>query len=184
MFLIVGLGNPGKEYKKNRHNIGRTIVETFAVEQGLEFKKDKLYKSLVARSDEAFFLLPETYMNKSGEAVSRFAKDKNISSENILIVHDDLDLALGDIKISFGKGVGGHNGLESVKNHIKTVDFLRLRFGISSSKNKRVNNFKNFVLKDFSFFESFKVNKTIEKSCEAISVLINEGKEKVMNKFN
>lgn len=151
--IIVGLGNPGKEYEKTRHNAGRNAVEFLANQDGFnEFIFNKKANALIAEcafgghgvsaSDadtpcpqaNATFVLPETFVNLSGKAVATFIKSPKMA-ENLLVIHDDLDLPLGTLKMVFGRGSGGHKGVESIMRAIKTNAFARIRIGIAPLKN-------------------------------------------------
>lgn len=138
--VIVGLGNPGKEYEKTRHNAGRSAVEFLAQEEGVdEFVFNKTANALVSKgtvSDEsATLVLPETMMNLSGKAVSAFVKSPK-AAQSLLVIHDDLDLPLGTIKMAFARGSGGHKGVESIMRALKTEKFARIRIGISGTGKK------------------------------------------------
>ena len=144
--VIVGLGNPGKEYEKTRHNAGRSAVELLAKQEGFgEFVLNKTSKALVTKGnigkESAVLVLPETMMNASGKAVSAFIKTPK-AAKNLLVIHDDLDLPLGTIKMVFARGSGGHKGVESVMRAIKTQEFARIRIGISGVGKK--NQAKKF----------------------------------------
>lgn len=133
--IIVGLGNPGKEYEKTRHNAGRSAVGLVAKQEGFdEFVFNKTANALVSKGSmgggNAMLVLPETMMNLSGRAVAAFVKGPK-ATKNLLVVHDDLDLPLGTVKLVFGRGSGGHKGVESIMRAIKTQDFARIRIGIS-----------------------------------------------------
>ena len=133
--VIVGLGNTGKEYEKTRHNAGRSVVELLAKQEGLdEFVFNKTSNALVNKGaiegESTTLVLPETMVNLSGKAVVAFVKSVK-AAKNLLVIHDDLDLPLGAIKMVFGRGSGGHKGVESIMRMIKTKDFARLRIGIS-----------------------------------------------------
>lgn len=135
--VIVGLGNPGKEYGRTRHNAGRSAVELIAKQDDLsEFVFNKTANALVSKGANATFVLPETMMNASGKAVSAFIKSPK-AAKNLLVIHDDLDLPLGTIKMAFGRGSGGHKGVESIMRAIKTKEFTRIRIGISGVGKKR-----------------------------------------------
>jgi peptidyl-tRNA hydrolase, PTH1 family len=134
-FVIVGLGNPGKEYEKTRHNAGRNAVELIAKNEGFDdFVFNKASNAFVAKgaieTENTTLVLPETMMNASGKAVSAFIKTPK-AAKNLLVIHDDLDLPLGALKMAFGRGSGGHKGVESVMRALKTKDFARIRIGIS-----------------------------------------------------
>ena len=140
VLTIVGLGNPGKEYEKTRHNAGRLAVELLAKKNDFEsFDFNKTANALVAKGvvggENATLVLPETMMNLSGKAVAAFVKTPK-AAKGLLVVHDDLDLPLGTIKMVVGRGSGGHKGVESVMRMVKSKDFARIRIGISASGKK------------------------------------------------
>ncbi len=130
--LLVGLGNPGKEYEATRHNAGFWLVERFAAREGIALRKDAKYQAYFGRHEAsgAWLLMPQTYMNLSGRSVSLLAGFFRISPEEILVAHDDLDFQPGVAKLKQGGGVGGHNGLKDIGARIGSRDFWRLRFGI------------------------------------------------------
>lgn len=200
IYLIAGLGNPGEEYKNTRHNVGRTIVEIFRMKNEFpewEFSKNAnaLYSKKKIGKHEIELILPETFMNKSGKSI-KYAKTKHkIKSENIIVVHDDIDLPLGVLRILFARGSGGHRGVESVKRAVGTKDFTRLRFGVASTapsgKIKKLNKNKHgeqkiidFVLKKFSKKERGVVDVEVVRAVDALGVLIKDSREQAMNKFN
>jgi PTH1 family peptidyl-tRNA hydrolase len=138
--LIVGLGNPGEEYKISRHNTGRIILENIAKSNNFsDWKNDIKLKSLRAKGEiekEKFdFILPETFMNNSGNAVIGVIDDKK-KLKNLIVIYDDIDLPLGSLKISFNRSSGGHNGLESVIKKVKSREFVRIRVGVSPTTPK------------------------------------------------
>jgi peptidyl-tRNA hydrolase, PTH1 family len=135
--LVVGLGNPGKEYERTRHNAGFWLVERFAAGKGIPFKKDPKYQALVARIQEenaggqgAWLLLPQSYMNASGRAVQMLAGFFKIKPDEILVVHDELDFPPGTARIKQGGGIAGHNGLKDISQRLATHDYWRLRLGV------------------------------------------------------
>jgi PTH1 family peptidyl-tRNA hydrolase len=138
--LIVGLGNPGSEYEATRHNVGRWLVEKLAAENNLQFYAEAKFKSLVTEiaieKNRCWLLLPATYMNLSGEAVLKFAHFRKILPEQILIVHDELDLSPGIIRLKKDGGHGGHNGLRSIMAQLGSKEFYRLRIGIGHPGDK------------------------------------------------
>ncbi len=175
MFYIIGLGNPGEEYKGTRHNTGKMAVEFFA-------KKNIAKNVKIIESGE--------FMNNSGRAVAKFIKSKK-AAQNLIVVHDDIDLPLGTMKISFNKGVGGHRGLNSVVKAVKTKEFTRIRIGISpstpSGKIKKPEGEKaviDFILGKFTPKQTEVLKKTIKKASEAIQTLITDGRDRAMNMFN
>lgn len=134
MFYLVGLGNPGEEYELTRHNVGRIFLEEFVKFHKLgDFSEDKKIFSLSVAGKigkkKVFCLMPETFMNKSGNALKKIITSKK-KAEKLIVIHDDIDLALGKYKISVGRGSGGHRGVESIMRVVKTKDFTRVRIGI------------------------------------------------------
>jgi PTH1 family peptidyl-tRNA hydrolase len=129
--LVVGLGNPGKEYERTRHNAGFWLVERFAVSSGVALRKDPKYQALVGRMDGgAWLLLPQSFMNASGRAVQMLAGFFKVKPEEILVVHDELDFAPGTARIKQGGGIAGHNGLRDISQRIGSHDYWRLRLGV------------------------------------------------------
>lgn len=195
MKYIIGLGNPGDEYVKSRHNTGRIILESFRKQNSLpDWEIDKKSKSLISKGEvegeKVLLILPETFMNKSGISAGYFIKSKK-SAENLIVVYDDIDLALGEIKISFNKGSGGHHGLESVAKAVKTKEFARIRVGISPAtpkgKIKKPDGDKkvlDFILGKFRDTEEATLKKVAKSVGQAILILISEGRERAMNQFN
>ncbi|MSU74794.1 aminoacyl-tRNA hydrolase [Candidatus Kaiserbacteria bacterium] len=186
--VIVGLGNTGKEYEKTRHNAGRSVVEFFAKQEGFdEFVLNKIAKALVSKgavgAENVTLVLPETMMNLSGKAVAPFVKSVK-AAKTLLVVHDDLDLPLGTIKMVFGRGSGGHKGVESVMRAIKTKEFARIRIGISGvgKKNqaKKVlgeEKVIKLVIGKWKPTEEAVVKKVLKKSTEAARLFATEGIE-------
>lgn len=145
--LIVGLGNPGAEYSETRHNAGFWFCERLADALGTRFGHESRFHGLVAKSPTsgALLLMPQTFMNRSGQAVGALARFYRISPAEILVVHDELDIPPGQLRLKFGGGLGGHNGLKDITAHCGTQDFWRLRIGIGHPGNR--NEVINFVLK-------------------------------------
>src|SRR3989338_2833765 len=207
MFFIVGLGNPGEEYINTRHNTGREAVLKLCKNLDFaDFENNNKFKSLISKGkikkELVTLILPETFMNKSGQAISYFIKPKLKTAkkglENLIVVHDDLDLPLGTLKISYNKGTGGHRGLDSVAKAVKTLEFVRVRIGISPSTAKGRAKKQNeglpaqageqkvldFILGKFKPAEMEILKKTFKKSSEAIQTLILDGRDRAMNRFN
>ncbi len=185
--IIVGLGNPGPKYKKTRHNIGFIVIEHLAETYQLKFHLGKKsFKSETASGtiDHSKVLLvkPLTYMNKSGEAVAAILNFYKNKPEDILVIHDDLDLPLGRIRIVKGGGAGGHNGIRSIITHLGTQNFPRLRIGIGRPHNE--TPVENYVLSPFSKEEWSLLEKIIETSTEAIVTILKKGIDMAMNQFN
>ena len=194
MRYIVGLGNPGEEYEMTRHNAGRMAVLEFVKKEGIDQPEfDKKLKALVAKGkiggEKIQIILPETFMNKSGESLKPLALSAK-KAENLVVVHDDIDLPLGKVKISFGKNSGGHKGVESVIKAVKTINFTRVRIGISSTNVKGVvkkpsgDKFLDYIVGKLKPAELAEMKKSAKKTAEALSVIISDGTEKAMGEFN
>ena len=147
MKLIVGLGNPGEKYLYTRHNIGFMIVDLIAKTLGVEFKLDKKFKGEVAKTDSYIFLKPQTFMNLSGDSVRLIADFYKIEPKDILVIHDDLDFEVGEVKKQFARGSAGHNGVSDIINKLGTNEFYRIRVGIGS--NDQVSS-EDYVLRNIS----------------------------------
>jgi len=193
MKLIVGLGNPGREYEKNRHNIGFMCLNHFARTQGIRFDK-KQGKARIGTGEvtgvKVVLARPQTYMNRSGESVSRLVKRYDIDLDDLLVIHDDLDLPLGKLRLRQGGGSGGHKGIESIISCLGSQDFIRLRVGIGRPMLTGGGNeisdadIIDYVLSDFSAQERRIVTKVIPRVSEAIYCLLTEGLIASMNKYN
>lgn len=193
--LIVGLGNPGENFENTKHNFGFIIVDNFQKKYDFpEFKEDKKLKAQISKKNilgkTVLLAKPLTFMNNSGDSVQVLVKkelnQKNIS-ESLLVIHDDLDIKFGEIKIVKNRGSAGHKGVESIMKKIKTQDFIRIRLGIGQENKKRITNkqkIKEFVLSPFSQKQKKVLNRVIAKSIEAINIFIKEGLNKAMNEVN
>jgi len=186
-YLVIGLGNPGAEYENTRHNIGRDALFNFVNKNDLaDFKDSEKLKSLVSEGklgkQKVITLLPETYMNRSGEAAEAAIKYFKVKSENTFIVHDDIDLPFGKMKISFGKSSGGHKGIDNVMRKLKTKEFWRIRIGINPTKKKK--DAMDVVLKKFSKKDDQEIKKLKKKINEALLCALTESPEKAMTIFN
>ncbi len=147
MKLVVGLGNPGKEYINTRHNVGFMILDNYLGESiKWSSKFESLYYELNIKGDKYIFLKPQTYMNLSGKAVYQFMKFFKLSHKDILVIQDDLDLPVGKIRLKIDSSAGGHNGIKDIINAIGTQDFIRLKVGISNNK---LIDTKDYVLSTF-----------------------------------
>lgn len=147
--IIVGLGNTGNKYQNTRHNAGFMFVDKLAEKLGLPWQNEKITKSQIAKNAELILAKPQTMMNFSGEAVKKLAKQFSVSSEDLCIAHDDLDIKLGDYKIQKRVGPKVHNGLTSVENHLKTKDFWRVRVGIDYRDPNNRTEGETYVLQNF-----------------------------------
>lgn len=172
-WIIVGLGNPDSEYIGTRHNVGKDFVEAL---------RDKLPKK--AKVAEL-----NVYMNNSGGPIKKLVRSKK-AAEQLIIVHDELDLPLGRVKISFGSSAGGHNGVKSIEKALKTKDYVRVRVGISGStpsgklKRPAPDKITDFVLGKFKPAEADKLKKARKVVSEALELLLTEGKERAMSEIN
>ncbi|MEK7178936.1 MAG: aminoacyl-tRNA hydrolase [Patescibacteria group bacterium] len=185
-YSIVGLGNPGEEYEGTRHNTGRAILSAFQKKEELsEWERDKKLNALISEGkvgkEKILLILPETFMNLSGKAVKPVVTSAK-KAERLIVVHDDLDLPLGKLKISFNKGSGGHKGVESIMRAVKTKAFIRMRVGVSpatpSGKLKKPHGEKkvgDFILGAFSPSESRVFKKISGEACEALTHIVSEG---------
>lgn len=185
-FLVVGLGNPGKEYVGTRHNVGAAVVEALAEAHDCVLRKSRdqsLNAEISLEGKKVLLAFPQTFMNNSGQAVSSIMRRNGISNpENLIVVHDEMDTPPGDLRIKFGGGLAGHNGLKSITNHLHTQDYLRLRLGIGKPADK--DSGANYVLKRPSKAEQEIFSQAIQKAIEAIEALILEGKDAAMARFN
>jgi PTH1 family peptidyl-tRNA hydrolase len=190
MKLIVGLGNPGKEYSTNRHNIGFLCISRFAKINKISLDK-KQSQARTGRGrisgNDVVLAKPQTYMNASGCSLRLLMQKHNISLEDLIIIHDDLDFPLGKIRIRKGGSAGGHNGIKSAIANLGTQDFIRIRVGIgrpqaeTSDKDRDV---VDYVLGDFSPDEKAILEETLHQVCDATLCLITEGLKSAMNKYN
>ena len=186
--MIVGLGNPGEEYINTRHNTGRMAVEALAKKLDFpDWKNDMKLKALVTSGkigkEKVQLVLPETFMNKSGISVGPLVKSKK-AAETLLVVHDELDIPLGKMKLSFNKSSNGHKGVESIIKAVKTEAFLRLRVGVVPAlasgklkKPKGEEEIVDFIIGQFKKPEMEVLKKVIKKAVEGLEVLGKEGKD-------
>jgi len=183
MKLIIGLGNPGKQYKSTRHNLGRLIIKSFQKKAGFsDFESKKKMKALISKKEKTILALPETFMNSSGQSIKLIAKNYKLKSDNIIVIHDDFDLDIGKMKISKNRGAAGHKGIQSIINQLKTKSFIRFRIGIKPKRKPK--DLDKFVLKKFSKTEQLIIKKAIKKTLGAISFYLENDLEKAMNEFN
>ncbi len=185
MKLIVGLGNPGKEYENTKHNVGFSVVKNLAE---IPLKMNKKFNAEITTGkidDEKVVLLcPQTFMNNSGRAVSAAANFYKIKPTDILVIHDDIDLTLGKIRIKKDGSSGGHRGVESIITSLGSENFIRLKIGVAPETKPKNFDAANFVLKKFAKSESKKISEIIKKTTDAVAVVINDGVSRAMNQFN
>lgn len=191
MKLIVGLGNPGKEYEKSRHNVGFMVLDELANElQASAFRFEEKFKAEIASAslkDQKLLLVkPQTFMNLSGEAVLKISQFYKIAPDNILIIYDDIDLPLGQIRIRKSGSAGTHNGMKSVVEKLGTQHIPRLRIGVESRGQTapKQQETVSFVLERFLKSEQPLVSEAIEKSVESIKCILENGVVEAMNRYN
>jgi PTH1 family peptidyl-tRNA hydrolase len=193
MKLIVGLGNPGFLYARNRHNIGFMGVSHLAKVQKIRFDRKQGQARTGIGSiggQRAVLARPQTFMNASGESVSALMRKLNIKPSDLIVIHDDLDLPVGKIRLRFGGSSGGHKGIDSIIARTGTRDFYRVRVGIGrpekaeGSPAEKEEAVISYVLSDFSADEKRNIEKALPTVSQAIACLLSEGLEAAMNKYN
>jgi PTH1 family peptidyl-tRNA hydrolase len=189
--IIVGLGNPGPEYSRSRHNAGFMAVNRLAKDIGASFDKKEGLARTAHGSIEAVPVLlarPQTYMNLSGRAVTGLLNKYRLKQEDLIIIHDDMDLRPGQIRVRNGGSSGGHRGVESVICELQGEDFVRVRIGVgrpeTENKSEKRGAVVDFVLDDFNGDEGRVMAETMPKVIEAVKVIVIEGLEAAMNRFN
>ncbi|MEI8339858.1 MAG: aminoacyl-tRNA hydrolase [bacterium] len=194
-YIIVGLGNPGEEYVNTRHNTGRMVVEALAKKLDFkDWKEDMKLKALVTEGkigkEKVQLVLPETFMNKSGLSVGPLVKSKK-AAETLLVVHDELDIPLGTMKLSFNKSSNGHKGVESVIKAVKTEAFMRLRVGVvpalasgKMKKPKGEEEIVDFIIGQFKKPEMEIMKKVIKKAVAGLETLGKSGREMATGEIN
>jgi peptidyl-tRNA hydrolase, PTH1 family len=184
-WLVVGLGNPGAAYEQTRHNLGFMVVDLLARQENSLVKREEC-RALVGRFETAGekveLIKPQTYMNLSGESLACLLKKESRSVKKLIVITDDLALPFGKIRLRTKGSDGGHNGLKSIINCLRTREFIRLRIGIQPEH--PVSDAKRFVLEKFSKADFETIEKVLEQSAEAVRAVISEGAEKAMAKFN
>ncbi len=194
MYYIVGLGNPGAEYTNTRHNVGWLVLKQFIKNKSFrEPHQSSRYSGSVSNgvldNTEVAILFPDTFMNHSGSSVAKLVPKSD--TEKLIVICDDVDLPIGEVKVSYGKSDGGHKGVKSIITHLTTKDFIRLRIGISPTsfwtgkmKRPQGDRLSTHVLGNFNRGELKKLAEIAKKIEAIITVIIKEGKESAMNRFN
>lgn len=185
-YLIAGLGNPGQKYFYNRHNFGFLSIDTLGEHFNIQIneKYKKSYIGKYTNDDKKILLMkPQTYMNLSGEMIRKAIATYKIPIQNIIIIHDDIDLPLNKIRIKKDGSAGGHKGVQSVIDCLQNDNFIRIRLGINSNLKQNVG-LEEFVLSDFSGAEMKIVKKILKQIPDLIETIINNSVEKAMNEFN
>lgn len=184
MYIIVGLGNPGKEYEKTRHNTGFMVIDELAKYIGIEVNKKK-FKAEIGEGningEKVILVKPQTYMNNSGECIIELVKYYKIDLENIIVVYDDIDLDVGRIRIRKSGSAGTHNGMRSIIHYLDNTAFPRIRVGIGKNQ---VGDLVSHVLGKFRGEELEIMSESINKASEASRIIVSEGIDIAMNKMN
>jgi PTH1 family peptidyl-tRNA hydrolase len=182
--LVVGLGNPGKEYERTRHNAGFWLVERYASQNGVVLRKDPKFKALVGRheSSGAWLLLPQSFMNLSGQPVQMLAGFFKIKPDEILVVHDELDFPPGVARLKQGGGIAGHNGLKDISQRLATHEYWRLRLGVGKPPPGREG--ADFVLERPPAEEKAAIDAAIEQSIAVLPQLLAGDMQGAMNKLH
>jgi peptidyl-tRNA hydrolase, PTH1 family len=184
-FLVVGLGNPGDEYAHTKHNVGTDVVEILAARHGGKLKRGKER----ARVDEVHIAgkrvalaVPLTWMNDSGESIRLLVRRYGVQPEDLVVVHDELDLPVATLRIKSGGGLAGHNGLRSIKNHLHSDAFQRIRIGVDKPSSKEHG--ADHVLSRFNKRERAEIDVTLEHAADAIELIVADGVAAAMNRYN
>jgi PTH1 family peptidyl-tRNA hydrolase len=181
--LVVGLGNPGKEYERTRHNAGFWLVERFAQSKGIVLRKDPKFKALVGKTAEgAWLLLPQSFMNLSGQPVQMLAGFFKIKPEEVLVVHDELDFPPGTVRLKQGGGIAGHNGLKDISQRLATHEYWRLRLGVG--KPPAGTEGADYVLEKPPAEERAEIDAAIDKSLAVLPQILAGDVQAAMNKLH
>ncbi len=184
-YLVVGLGNPGDEYARTRHNVGTDVIEILAKRHSAKLRKGKerAFVDEVRVGDlRVAMAIPQTYMNDSGDAVRLLAHRYGVTTEQIIILHDELDLPVAALRIKEGGGLAGRNGLRSIKSHLHSDAFLRVRIGVGKPTSSAQG--ADHVLDRFSKRDRKEIDVTLELAADAVEAIVSDGVEAAMNRFN
>jgi len=195
MHIIVGLGNPGEEYRMTRHNVGWRALEGFLRLNHLpELVRSGTFNAMLSEGvlagQEIGVLLPLTFMNRSGSSVLKYLKERNEESSRVIVVHDEIDLPLGTLRISVGRSGGGHNGVQSLIDSLGSAEFTRVRIGIAKTgffgnvKRPSGDRLSDFVLGTFTRTEEQVLPEVLERAGDAISLIVEKGAPYAMNQYN
>lgn len=185
MYLIVGLGNPERDYANTRHNMGFDVINEITKSTGIKVLKSKfdaLYGMGEIKGKKVILVKPQTYMNLSGESIIKFKKFYKISNKNIIVIYDDIDLKIGNIRLKPKGSSGTHNGMRSVIENLKTEEFIRVRVGIGSPENKE--DMINYVIGAIPKREKEILEKATKRAAESVIEVLENGIDIAMNKFN
>lgn len=185
MYLIVGLGNPENEYANTRHNMGFNVINEISDKCNIKVSKSKfdaLYGMGEINGKKVILVKPQTYMNLSGESIIKFKKFYKISNKEIIVIYDDIDLAVGDIRLKPKGGAGTHNGMRSVLQNLNTEEFIRVRVGIGTPENKE--DMINYVIGAIPKREKEILDESVKRASESVLEVLQNGIDVAMNKFN
>lgn len=184
MKLVVGLGNPGKEYEKTRHNMGFMAIDKYATSKDLFFDKEKfggIYTYFLYNNEKIMLLKPQKYINLSGDVIKKYMDYFKIDIDNLLVISDDLDMNMGKIKIKYKGSSGGHNGLKNIEANLNTRNYKRIKIGISN--NKQMDT-KDYVLGKLDQESNQIIQNTIEKFPQILDDYLSMSFDNLMNKYN
>lgn len=186
MILVAGLGNPGKRYADTRHNLGYLVVERVVMRAGGQWKKkfSGLFTEIELERQRVLALEPATYMNESGESVAAAAGFYKIAPKDVLVVHDELDLPFGVLRLKIGGGEAGHNGVRSVTERLGTRDYVRLRIGVGKPPVGFSGTGADFVLQAFTPAERARLGDIVDQGADAVALFVGKGLEQAMNVTN
>lgn len=186
MYIIVGLGNPGKEYENTRHNLGFITCDQLSERHGIKVTKSK-FKSLVGEGiisgEKVLIVKPQTYMNNSGQAVREVMDFYKEEADHLLVIYDDIDIPLGSIRIRKAGSAGTHNGMKSILYHLQTDQFPRIRIGIGAQRDERID-LVDYVIGGFTKKEVKPLEEACLKACDAIECFLKDNIDITMNRFN
>lgn len=185
MYIIVGLGNPTKEYQKTRHNVGFEVIDRLAKEYNIDMtvaKHRAICGKGVIEGEKVILAKPQTYMNLSGESVRELAVFYKVEPKNIIVVYDDISLEVARLRVRAKGSAGGHNGIKNIIAHLGTENFPRVRVGVGDKP--KGMDLADYVLSRFSKAEAVDMDEAYDKAAGAIGIIIKEGIESAMNKFN
>ncbi|MCB9556433.1 MAG: aminoacyl-tRNA hydrolase [Deltaproteobacteria bacterium] len=184
-WLVVGLGNPGPDYQHTRHNAGFMVVDALAADARVAFAHERRFAadlaSVTLGGARALLAKPQTFMNRSGQAVARLVERYQLVVSQIIVIHDDVDLPLGRLKLKQGGGDGGHNGLKSLTEHLESNAYYRVRFGVGRPDSASM---VDFVLSPFIDEELPELAQQLDRAVDAVTTLIRQGLREAMNRFN
>jgi len=185
-WLVAGLGNPGERYARNRHNLGYRVVELLASDAGERFRKVRFVPADAAEirhaDDRLLLAKAHSYMNESGPAIASLARKQHVEPDHVIVVHDEIDLPLGALRVKFGGSTAGHNGVRSVASALRTPDFFRIRLGVGRPTGRK--DAADWVLEDFAKREEPDIEILVADGAEATLALVAEGLAATQERFN